>query len=1134
MTSSYSSALSEFFKLHSEAEHWQADEINITVATSLHDDTPQTINIAPTIGKNKNVPRASKRNDKNCYWLQKSFNLNNASFRQKYIHPMFVHACHASGFNIHGEYEPNDKCIQFGCLMRKWHDEVYQKEYRDSQPRNVKNPNEPPIPRTRRKFRPVKSNITDSFVEEDSEEEGGINKKICTFRFRVYWDDGKKRWFIPLKQRGCVHHCNHLQETPEFLRIQTRHVPSDEIQISNDALDSHISATATASLFKKRTGIFLDYKQLQYLKKRNKNDLVMEAGGSLEGGITAVDRLIASLQNDHTISFIVLYGDFNTTLLTIKTKSQHLNNSAVIGDFLDELGDDTDSPELFAKNCKSRSSLVHSKSGKIVLAVGWTNVEARRKFDMFPEFMGGDDTEGTNSEERPLYTLCGKDNMNTSYGHTWVFMPSKSTWVYSWIFRNALPVLHPGTALSRVQLFIMDACPQETRAAESVCGRGIVGMKTPPSQRKTLPNAHLRLCAWHKINRNFTNDPKYKSKISAARKSDVKTSVEIDVIIRWLWYFIKYYENEEEVNLAMRLLHYYLNEDEQTNKYGEIPGDLRMDIKEFITKGIQFNTRLFESSYTGLMTMSNCTSSVNESQHRVYHHHSQGPKSGHDLAESFERINHITSTNQTSKSRIVASNMRSDFGKAKDREEKDFRLTDYCNDQLLNEFNQNIKYCVHPVSETVFYVKRMYFEHPSTPDEELNLPHTICKILLDQMNEELQQNMSSKAKKELRESWEAKFSHGKKGLEQYKELLARIMRHVIPRFERTRTVKIVPGLNADEKIIICDCNMMIKWGLACRHIYRILKRHPTVKDAKVRWLVGYGYYYGRNDKLSKQLMMMRDECKVEGVPLSSTELTGITERFRQVENAFPLEYFERSLGNNLRLVGNDNYWVVNAKRICNHLGINSAVLGCQPCATNKLDEISTPIKSNLKGGPTNEQVQPIGAIQENNCKGSYKVPSQLSPQSDCDLFNYNGTDFEAGGNDMDCDTNAKFPSHNDDPYHNFMNMYKGCAGNEKSELFLPVYQTNTKLAKSLGPEGDRILNNGLKGLDESIKELMKERMSNMRQELMEAHSKKDNRHVGDMSSIPTLNNSNKKHKRKAKVTSPPISNKKRRSGNEKS
>ena len=57
------------------------------------------------------------------------------------------------------------------------------------------------------------------------------------------------------------------------------------------------------------------------------------------------------------------------------------------------------------------------------------------------------------------------------------------------------------------------------------------------------------------------------------------------MIIRWLWYFIKYYENEEEVNLAMRLLHYYLNEDEQTNKYGEIPGDLRMDIKEFITKG---------------------------------------------------------------------------------------------------------------------------------------------------------------------------------------------------------------------------------------------------------------------------------------------------------------------------------------------------------------------------------------------------------------------------------------------------------------------------------------------------------------------------------------------------------------------
>lgn len=103
MTSSYSSALSDFFQLHSEAEHWQADTINITVAKSLDDDTPQNINISSTIGKNKNVPKPSKRNNNNCYWLQKSLNQNNAAFRQKHIHPMFVLACHASGFNIHGD-----------------------------------------------------------------------------------------------------------------------------------------------------------------------------------------------------------------------------------------------------------------------------------------------------------------------------------------------------------------------------------------------------------------------------------------------------------------------------------------------------------------------------------------------------------------------------------------------------------------------------------------------------------------------------------------------------------------------------------------------------------------------------------------------------------------------------------------------------------------------------------------------------------------------------------------------------------------------------------------------------------------------------------------------------------------------
>ncbi|EJK65507.1 hypothetical protein THAOC_13618, partial [Thalassiosira oceanica] len=77
-----------------------------------------------------------------------------------------------------------------------------------------------------------------------------------------------------------------------------------------------------------------------------------------------------------------------------------------------------------------------------------------------------DDTEKTNSEDRPLYTILGQDSNNRSFPHTWCFMPSKAQWAYQWIWGTAVPALHPGSVLSRVMLINCDADPQETRAIE--------------------------------------------------------------------------------------------------------------------------------------------------------------------------------------------------------------------------------------------------------------------------------------------------------------------------------------------------------------------------------------------------------------------------------------------------------------------------------------------------------------------------------------------------------------------------------------------------------------------------------------------------------------------------------------------
>ena len=116
-----------------------------------------------------------------------------------------------------------------------------------------------------------------------------------------------------------------------------------------------------------------------------------------------------------------------------------------------------------------RDNLIPSPSGKILLLASWTTNSGRRKFNMYPEFCGGDDTEGTNVEQRPLYTFCGKDHKNQVFPWMWAFLPSKSLWVYIFLVQS-VPILHPGTGVQRVVKINTDADQQETRAIADAVG----------------------------------------------------------------------------------------------------------------------------------------------------------------------------------------------------------------------------------------------------------------------------------------------------------------------------------------------------------------------------------------------------------------------------------------------------------------------------------------------------------------------------------------------------------------------------------------------------------------------------------------------------------------------------------------
>ncbi len=249
MSTSYSDSISRIYDIHDKAKSWTSGPIHIIVATSMANDLPLKINLTETLGHRKRVPKANKRGDHNCYWLHSSINENNEDFRRHNIHPLFATACWHAGFLIHAEYDAEDKCIRFECFHSKHHNEERETEYRKNRERNVKDPDKPPIPRNWRKSaRPLFG------------EEGHI---LCFFKFRLYYDESSKRWFLPMQQSGNPNHCGHVREPPEHLRIQCHLAPKEEVQISSDALNAQVPISATGSLFHERTGMTLESHQLR-------------------------------------------------------------------------------------------------------------------------------------------------------------------------------------------------------------------------------------------------------------------------------------------------------------------------------------------------------------------------------------------------------------------------------------------------------------------------------------------------------------------------------------------------------------------------------------------------------------------------------------------------------------------------------------------------------------------------------------------------------------------------------------------------------------------------------------------------------------------------------------------------------
>ena len=197
---------------------------------------------------------------------------------------------------------------------------------------------------------------------------------------------------------------------------------------------------------------------------------------------------------------------------------------------------------------KIRDSLSITGSDLILLGVIWTDDQSSNRFGMFPEAIACDLTEKMNSEERSCMVIAGKDSNNQVFSHTLGFLPSAANWALDWALRRGFCILHPKQHLSRVQVILTDQDGQLCNAVYNVVGPG-----------KPMEVAAHRLCAWHKLNRNFVKHADFQSLISDLEGTN---RVEFEVICAWLWDCVRNTETKEELSLMLGLLAGYLQEEE--------------------------------------------------------------------------------------------------------------------------------------------------------------------------------------------------------------------------------------------------------------------------------------------------------------------------------------------------------------------------------------------------------------------------------------------------------------------------------------------------------------------------------------------------------------------------------------------
>jgi MULE transposase domain/SWIM zinc finger len=365
----------------------------------------------------------------------------------------------------------------------------------------------------------------------------------CPFLIPVYSDaDG----FYLKGGNGCPHHCYHSRLNPASLPLScsSRLLLEEDRQFLHDANKARAGHTANRNLFYVRGGKFLSVDQCRRICDTTSKSSIRDEDYD-------VTEAFRDFFKEKKANCFFLYHRQAGLLSELHDGSAE-TVTGVSFDPCNFSDDDVRRTELYAT--KSRCGLGLQSTQDLMLALAWVLPFEKRQFSLFPFVIHLDSTNATNMENRPLFTITGRDSHGKQFTVLRALIPNECSWIFKWLFQTVMPELLGKSALKRVVLAITDGDWNEIAQLDDAI-------------RVCIPNSMRGRCIWHIIDRGMNASSRHypsfhtrqrKGNHDFARFESLKFTVR-----RWMWSWAEHHcETEDEFLLSKALFCAYLKRKE--------------------------------------------------------------------------------------------------------------------------------------------------------------------------------------------------------------------------------------------------------------------------------------------------------------------------------------------------------------------------------------------------------------------------------------------------------------------------------------------------------------------------------------------------------------------------------------------